>query len=99
MTVPPAQGPSGWGEDPARCPGEPGGDPLPDETAAPDPDPVPAAEREAWPDRLAEFGEPPEEDGEEDGEFEPLTAEELAEVARGSWRPGCPAPRRRCATG
>ena len=41
------------------------------------PDPMTAEEREAWLDRLAEADEPPEEEGWED--FEPLTADELAE--------------------
>jgi hypothetical protein len=37
-------------------------------------------EREAWLDRLCQSGDPPGEVDEEDREFEPLTAEELAEV-------------------
>jgi hypothetical protein len=43
-----------------------------------DQDPMTAQEREAWLDRLCQSGDPPEE--EEDEEFEPLTAEELAGV-------------------
>ena len=42
------------------------------------PDPMTAAEREAWLDRLCEQDEPPGE--EESGDFEPLTPDELAEV-------------------
>src|SRR5947199_3994370 len=42
------------------------------------PDPITAAEREAWLDRLCEQDEPPGE--EESGDFEPLTPDELAEV-------------------
>src|SRR5215470_11641670 len=43
-----------------------------------DQDPMTAEEREAWLDHLCELDEPPEEEDEED--FEPLTAEELAEI-------------------
>src|SRR5207344_2695868 len=69
-----ASGPSGWDENP----GHPGGDPLPDDLAVWPPDPMSAAEREAWLDRLCQSGDPPEE--EEDEGFDPLTAEELAGV-------------------
>ena len=44
------------------------------------PDPMTAEEREAWLDRLAEADEPPAEEDWED--FEPLTADELAEVEK-----------------
>jgi hypothetical protein len=52
----------GWDEDPAWL----------------DRDPVTPAEREAWLDRVAGAGEPPEE--EDPGDWEPLTAGELAEI-------------------
>src|SRR5258707_15722871 len=66
MTAASAQEPSEWDEDPAWS----------------RPDPMTAEEREAWLDRLAEADEPPdlEEGGWED--FEPLTADELAEVEK-----------------
>src|SRR5919201_1576351 len=80
MAVPSAQGPSGWDEDPARRPGEPGGDPPSDKTAGWHPDPMSAADQEAWLDPLAVWNDPPEEEEDEDWDFEPLTAEELAEV-------------------
>jgi hypothetical protein len=44
------------------------------------PDPMTAEEREAWLDHLAEADEPPAEEDWED--FEPLTADELAEVEK-----------------
>jgi hypothetical protein len=67
--------PDGWWFMPAEpVPADPGRDGDP---AWPDQDPMTAAEREAWLDHLAESGEPP---GEEDEDFEPLTAAELAEV-------------------
>src|SRR5919201_5704617 len=80
MAVPSAQGPSGWDEDPARRPGEPGGDPPSDKTAGWHPDPMSAADQEAWLDPLAVWDDPPEEEEDEDWDFEPLTAEELAEI-------------------
>jgi hypothetical protein len=54
-------------------------DPGPeDDLAWLDRDPMTAAEREAWLDRVCEFDEPPGEEEYED--FDPLTPEELAEV-------------------
>jgi hypothetical protein len=50
-------------------PADPGWD---DDLAWLDQDPMTAAEREAWLDRVCELDEPPEEEDEED--FEPLTA-------------------------
>src|SRR6516164_1829367 len=44
------------------------------------PDPMTPEEREAWLDHLAETDEPPRE--EEDEDFEPFTAEELAEISQ-----------------
>jgi hypothetical protein len=62
---------------PEPVPADPGRD---DEPAWLDQDPMTAQEREAWLDHLAESGDPPEEEGEEDWDVEPLTAEELAGV-------------------
>jgi Domain of unknown function (DUF222) len=56
-------------------PADPGRD---DDLAWLDQDPVTAAEREAWLDHLAELDDPPEPEDEQD--WDPLTAEELAEV-------------------
>jgi Domain of unknown function (DUF222) len=61
-----AQGPSEWDEDPAWS----------------RPDPMTAEEREAWLDRLAEADEPPDLEEEDWEDFEPLTADELAEVEK-----------------
>ena len=44
------------------------------------PDAMTPEEREAWLDRLAEAGEPPDLDEEDPEDWEPLTAEELAEI-------------------
>src|SRR5215469_5101311 len=62
---------------PDPVPAEPEWD---DDPAWSRPDPMTAEEREAWLDRLAEADEPPEEEDWED--FEPLTADELAEVEK-----------------
>src|SRR6266480_2569351 len=62
MTASSAQEPSEWDEDPAWS----------------RPDPMTAAEREAWLDRLCDADEPSDEEDRED--FAPLTADELAEV-------------------
>src|SRR6266700_3667617 len=61
-----AQGPSEWDEDPAWS----------------RPDPMTAEEREAWLDRLAEADEPPDLEEGDWEDFEPLTADELAEVEK-----------------
>jgi hypothetical protein len=60
---------------PEPVPADPGWD---DDLAWLDRDPVTAAEREAWLDRVAEADDPPEPEEYED--FAPLTAEELAEI-------------------
>jgi len=60
---------------PEPVPADPGWD---DDLAWLDRDPATAAERAAWLDRVAEHDEPPEPEEYED--FDPLTAEELAEV-------------------
>jgi len=60
---------------PEPVPAEPEWD---DDPAWSRPDPMTAAEREAWLDHLAETDEPPE--PEEDEDYAPLTAEELAEI-------------------
>ena len=62
---------------PEPVPDNPGRD---EDPAWLDQDPMTAEEREAWLDRLCQAGDPPEEQGEDDEHFEPLTAEELAEV-------------------
>ena len=64
MAAPSVQEPSEWDEDPAWS----------------RPDPMTAEEREAWLDRLAEADEPPGLEEEDWEDFEPLTADELAEV-------------------
>lgn len=56
-------------------PADPGWD---EDLAWLDRDPMTAAEREAWLDRVCEEGEPPELEEHED--VDPLTAEELAEI-------------------
>jgi len=56
-------------------PADPGPD---DDLAWLDRDPMTAAEREEWLDRVAEADDPPEPEEYED--YDPLTAEELAEV-------------------
>src|SRR6266567_2521436 len=66
MTASSAQGPSGWDEDPTWS----------------RPDPMTPEEREAWLDRLAEPDEPPDLEEEDWEDFEPLTADELAEVEK-----------------
>jgi len=64
---------------PEPVPDDPGRDGDP---ARPDQDPMTAAEREAWLDRLCQSGDPPQDEGEDEGEdVEPLTAEELAGIA------------------
>src|SRR5215469_3860117 len=60
---------------PEPVPADPGWD---DDLTWLDRDPMTAAERAAWLDRVCEFDEPPEEEEYED--YAPLTAEELAEV-------------------
>src|ERR1700747_1988118 len=50
-----------------------------DDLAWLDRDPMTAAEREEWLDRVCEQDEPPEEEDYED--YDPLTAEELAEIS------------------
>ena len=60
---------------PESVPADPGRD---DDLAWLDRDPMTAAEREEWLDRVCEQDEPPEEEEYED--YAPLTAEELAEV-------------------
>jgi len=60
---------------PEPVPADPGWD---EDLAWLDRDPMTAAEREAWLDRVAESDDPPEPEEFED--FDPLTAEELAEV-------------------
>ena len=62
---------------PEPVPDDPGRDGDP---GWPGPDPMTAAEREAWLDRLCQSGDPPEEEDEEDWDVEPLTAEEFAGV-------------------
>ena len=64
MTASSVQEPSEWDEDPAWS----------------RPDPMTAAEREAWLDRLCDAGESSDEEDWED--FAPLTADELAEVEK-----------------
>ena len=73
--------PNGWWYMPPEpVPADPGWD---EDLAWLDRDPMTAEEFEASLDRLCELDEPP---GEEDyGDFEPFTAEELAEI-RGSGR-------------
>jgi hypothetical protein len=51
-----------------------------DELAGWPPDPMSAEEREEWLDRLCQSGDPPGDEDDEDRDFEPLTAEELAEI-------------------
>src|SRR5215469_14444354 len=60
---------------PEPVPADPGWD---DDLTWLDRDPMTAAERAAWLDRVCEFDEPPEEEEYED--YAPLTPEELAEV-------------------
>ena len=68
--------PNGWWYMPPEpVPAEPEWD---DDPAWSRPDPMTAAEREAWLDRVCEQDEPPGEEEFED--FDPLTPEELAEV-------------------
>src|SRR2546430_17500490 len=62
-----------WSMPPSPVPADPGRD---DDLAWLDRDPVTAAEREEWLDRVCEHDEPPEPDEYED--FAPLTAAELA---------------------
>src|SRR5689334_7558445 len=70
--------PNGWWSMPATpAPADPGWD---DDLAGLDRDPMAAAEREASLDRLCEQYEGYREDEDEYGGFEPLTAEELAEI-------------------
>ena len=65
------------------APADPGRD---DDLAWLDRDPMTAEEREASLDRLCEQDEGYREDEDEYGGFEPLTAEELAEIRRGGGR-------------
>jgi hypothetical protein len=68
--------PNGWWYMPPEpVPADPGWD---DDPAWSRPDPMTAAEREAWLDRVCEHDEPPEPEEFED--FDPLTPEELAEI-------------------
>ena len=68
--------PNGWWYMPPEpVSADPGWD---DDPAWSRPDPMTAAEREAWLDLVCEQDEPPGE--EESGDFEPLTPDELAEV-------------------
>ena len=87
MAAPSAHEPSGWDEDLARHPDEPGGGLMPDETTGWQPDPVSAEEREAWLDHLVAQDDPfdqeewpdPEDCAPLPGE-DVLTAQELAEI-------------------